>query len=230
MSKILVVDDDRDIRELVQLTLELEQFQVVSVESGEMALETINDEFSLVILDVMMKGMDGFETCSRIRESYSIPVLFLSAKSMMTNKVQGYEVGADDYLTKPFALSDLTLKVKSLLRRYDDYGDRSALKPEPALMTLRSLTLDLKAHEVYKEGVRLDLTDREFRILELLIQHRGEVLSIETIFEAVWGDKFLYSSSNTVMVHIRNLRKKIEDNPERPTILLNVWGRGYQIV
>lgn len=230
MKKILVVDDDKEIRDLMKRYLEIDGYEVIVASDGHHALQLLNEQIKLVILDVMMPDLTGFEVSETIRNKYNVPILFVSAKATEQDKFVGFSVGGDDYLNKPFSFSELSLRVKSLLRRYIQY-DRATEQPVDSkkINTIDSITIDLEKGITLKDGVLLDLTEREFRILSLLATNRGKIFSIQSIYENVWQDEYLYSSANTVMVHIRNLRKKIETCPENPKIIKNIWGRGYKI-
>lgn len=230
MKKILVVDDDKEIRDLIKRYLEIDGYEVIVASDGHHALQLLNEQIKLVILDVMMPDLTGFEVSETIRNKYNVPILFVSAKATEQDKFVGFSVGGDDYLSKPFSFSELSLRVKSLLRRYIQY-DRATEQPVDSkkINTIDSITIDLEKGITLKDGLLLDLTEREFRILSLLATNRGKIFSIQSIYENVWQDEYLYSSANTVMVHIRNLRKKIETCPENPKIIKNIWGRGYKI-
>ena len=183
-----------------------------------------NPDTDLVVLDVMMPGMDGLETCEKLREFSNAPVLFLTAKSAERDRVAAYQSGGDDFLSKPFSQAELLAKVSSLLRRYRQYRGKPA-----STLSLEGLELDLAGRAVKVGGRPVTLTDTEYAILEYLVQNRGKVVTAAELYEAVWGEKFLSGSGNTVMVHVLNVRRKIEENPSKPRILRTVWGRGYQI-
>jgi len=224
-SHILIVDDDPDIRRVLQLLLS-GSYTVHEAANGADALAYIKEKpgTDLVILDVMMPGMDGFETCDAIRAVSNAPVLFLTAKSAESDRINAYRSGGDDFLSKPFSQAEFLAKVSSLLRRYKEYRG----KPEAAL-AVENLEVDLSAHSVKSGGKNVNLTDTEYYILEYLLKRRGETVTAQELYEAVWKEKFLPGSNNTVMVHVLNLRRKIEENPSAPKIVRTVWGRGYQI-
>ncbi|MDE8268163.1 response regulator transcription factor [Erysipelothrix rhusiopathiae] len=230
MKKILIVDDDKEIRDLMKRYLEIDGYEVVVASDGHDAMRALDESIKLVILDVMMPEITGFEVSEAIRKQHNVPILFVSAKATEQDKFVGFSVGGDDYLSKPFSFSELSLRVKSLLRRYIQYdrATENALE-QNKVNTIDSITIDLEKGITLKDGLPLDLTEREFRILKLLATNRGKIFSIQSIYENVWQDEYLYSSANTVMVHIRNLRKKIENCPENPKIIKNIWGRGYKI-
>lgn len=227
-EKILVVDDDAQIREIVRVLLESEGYSVTEAESGEAALSLLDSEISLVILDVMMPGLSGYQTCLKLRESSNVPVLFLTAKSCDSDLTMGFSSGGDDYLSKPFSYAELLARVKGLLRRYNSYGN-----PRPGegerLLELGGLSVHPSVNRVRRDGEELSLTDKEYQILRLMLRHRGKIFSAQNIYESVWEEPFYYSSTNTVMVHIRRLREKLESDPQNPTLIRTVWGKGYRI-
>lgn len=225
MSRILIVDDDPDIRNVLSLLLK-DDYYVAEAADGAEAVSYIqaNPDTDLVVLDVMMPGMDGLETCEKLRQFSNAPVLFLTAKSAERDRVAAYQSGGDDFLSKPFSQAELMAKIASLLRRYQQYRGKPA-----SVLSIEGLELDFSAHSVKAGGKPVTLTDTEYAILEYLIKNRGKVVTAAELYEAVWGEKFLSGSGNTVMVHVLNVRRKIEENPSKPKILRTVWGRGYQI-
>ena len=224
-SQILIVDDDPDIRKVLTILLR-EEYSVAAAADGQAAVDYIQEhpDTDLVVLDVMMPGMDGFETCDRIRALSNVPILFLTAKSAEADRISAYRSGGDDFLSKPFSQGEFLAKVSSLLRRYREYRG----KPPAALM-LDDLEVDLSTRSVKSKGKELFLTDTEYSILEYLLKNRGKTVTASEIYEAVWKEKFLPGSGNTVMVHVLNLRRKIEETPSNPKIIRTVWGKGYQI-
>ncbi len=224
-SMILVVDDDPDIRNVLTLLLR-DSYQVSAAADGFEAVRWVeaHPETDLVVLDVMMPGMDGFETCDRIRALSNVPILFLTAKSAEADRLSAYRSGGDDFLSKPFSQGEFLAKVSSLLRRYKQYLG----KPASAL-AIEGLEVDLAGRSVKSGGREVSLTDTEFSILEHLLKNRGKTVTAADLYEAVWGERFLQGSGNTVMVHVLNLRRKIEENPSNPRIIRTVWGKGYQI-
>ena len=229
-DKILVVDDDEEIRDVLRILLTGERFEVAEAGSGEEALRYLAEhagEVDLVILDVMMEGISGYHVCLRLREEWNVPVLFLTAKSKESDLTMGYSSGGDDYLVKPFSYPELLARVKGLLRRYQVYrGKPEAHRDEAEWCGLR---VGLTGNMAWRNDRELDLTDTEWRILRLLLQHRGKIFSMENLSESVWGETYFPSSANTVMVHIRRLREKIEDNPRHPEYIKTVWGKGYRL-
>ena len=225
-TKILIVDDDPDIRNVLNLLLRSD-YETAEAADGFAAVEYIqqNPETDLVILDVMMPGMDGIETCGKIRESSNVPILFLTAKSAEQDRIAAYRSGGDDFLSKPFSQPELLAKVNSLLRRYREYRG----KPASSVWTNGSLEVDLNTRMVRSAGENVPLTDTEYSILEYLVKNRGRTVTTQELYESVWNEKFLPGSGNTIMVHVLNLRRKIEEVPSSPRIIRTVWGRGYQV-
>ena len=223
-SKILIVDDDPDIRKVLRLLLQA-LYQVSEAADGAEAVRMIQEEkdTDLIILDVMMPGMDGYDTCDALRAYTNAPVLFLTAKSAEADRISAYRSGGDDFLSKPFSQDELLAKVSSLLRRYKEYRG----KPDAAL-AIENLEVDFAARTVVSNGQPVSLTDTEFSILEHLLHNRGTTVTAPELYEGVWKEKFLPGSGNTVMVHVLNLRRKIEENPSSPKIIRTVWGKGYQ--
>ena len=223
-AAILIVDDNPEIREIIQILLTGEGFQVHEAANGTQALSQLKENiFDLIILDIMMDGMNGFEVCHRIRESSYVPILFLSAMSGDSEKVAALMAGGDDYLCKPFSAAELTARVRSLLRRYRVYQGADRAEPERERLVLG---MDNKV-TVNGRAIRLSYT--EYEILHLFLKHRGQVLSIQDIYEAIWTEPYSYAANNIVMVHIFKLRHKIEADCKHPTILKIAWGKGYYI-
>lgn len=225
-SHILVVDDEPAIRDVLRLLLEKNGYSVSEAGDGTSAVNfvALHPDLDLVILDVMMPGISGTEACDAMRAYSNAPILFLTAKTGEDDRLEAYRSGGDDFLSKPFSQAVLLAKVESLLRRYKQYRG----KPDAGL-TVSSLAVDLTRRSVTREGARLELTDKEYSILGYLLRHRGGVVSAQELYEQVWREKYLPSSTNTVMVHILNLRKKVEDDASSPKIIRTVWGKGYQI-
>ena len=224
-SHILIVDDDADIRQVLQLLLR-DSYNVSEAADGPAAIRAVeeNADIDLIILDVMMPGMSGLEVCDRLRALTNAPVLFLTAKSAESDRLKAYRSGGDDFLSKPFSHGELLAKVGSLLRRYKEYRG----KPEAAL-AIENLEIDFSARSVKNAGSPVQLTDTEYAILEYLLHNRGSTVTTSVLYEAVWKERFLPGSGNTVMVHVLNLRRKIEEDPSTPKIIRTVWGKGYQI-
>lgn len=235
ISRILIVDDNREIREVINILLSGEGYEVAEAGDGAKALEKIRQEkYDLIILDVMMPGLNGYQTCMEIRKSTNAPVLFLSARSQVEDKTMGFSSGGDDYLPKPFSYNELVGRVKALMRRYQIYKGKEEAPGEETGQTtekvieLSGLRIEKNQERVFREGKELELTDIEFSILCLLAEHRGQIFSVQRIYESIWQESYYYGASNTVMVHIRNLRNKIEKDAHNPEIIKNVWGKGYR--
>ena len=224
-SHILIVDDDPDIRKVLFFLLK-DNYFVEEAADGAAAVEYIaaHPETDLVVLDVMMPGMSGYEACGKIRALSNAPILFLTAKSAEADMISAYGSGGDDFLSKPFSQGEFLAKVNSLLRRYKEYRG----KPAEAL-TIDGLEVDLETHSVKSSGKDVTLTDTEYAILEYLLKNRGSTVTAAELYESVWKERFLPGSGNTVMVHVLNLRRKIEETPGAPKIIRTVWGKGYQI-
>lgn len=227
-AKLLLVDDDPEIREVARVLLESEGFQVMEAASGEEALQVFTPDVDLLILDVMMQGLSGYQVCARIREHWNAPILFLTAKTRDTDLMTGFSAGGDDYLTKPFSYIELLARVKGLLRRYQIYKGKSDTELGQ-YVEWRGLRLNRRHNQVWKNEKELNLTTTEYQILRLLMSCRGKIFSAQSLYESVWEEAYLSSSSNTVMVHIRKLREKIEANPQEPELLKTIWGKGYRI-
>lgn len=225
-ESILVVDDDPEIVGAIAITLEREGYRVLRAYNGMEALDlALDPAVRLILIDVMMPKLDGLSALLRIREKRNLPVIVLSAKSEDSDKILGLSMGADDYITKPFNPLEVIARVKSQLRRYTSLGgaDKS-----PGLLTVGPISLDDSAKQVTVDGEPVALTPIEYNILRLLMTHPGQVFSSAQIYEQVWNDP-AYGSENTVAVHIRHLREKIEINPADPRYLKVVWGLGYKI-
>ena len=228
MQTILVCDDDKQIVEAINIYLTGEGFEVIKAYDGYEALEYLEDhEVNLMIVDVMMPGLDGIRTTLKVRETSSIPIIILSAKSEDADKILGLNIGADDYLTKPFNPLELVARVKSQLRRYTQLGSASPVASEH-IYTTGGLTVNDDKKEVLVDGEPVRMTPIEYNILFLLMKNQGHVFSTTQIYESIWNEDAL-AADNTVAVHIRHIREKIEINPREPRYLKVVWGLGYKI-
>jgi two-component system response regulator VanR len=226
-NTVLVVDDEKDIREVIQIYLENEGIDVITASDGLDAMDRLkNNDVDLIILDIMMPKLDGIRTCLQIRKEKNLPIIMLSAKVEDSDKILGLNVGADDYVTKPFNPLELTARVKSQLRRYLNFNDE--VKHNDDEIVIGNLVINRASREVFVDGNFIRLTPLEFSILELLAMNRGRVLSTEQIYDKVWDEPF-NNADNTVAVHIRNIREKIEINPKEPKYIKVVWGVGYKI-
>lgn len=224
-AKILFADDDPEIREVVRILLESEGYAVDEAENGQQAIALADGSHDLIILDILMPGISGYAACEQIREKSNVPILFLTAKSQEQDKVRGLAAGGDDYLVKPFSALELLARVKAILRRYKEYGTEKL----NSRLSIGELVIDTGAATVTKNGVEIDLTDLEYAILSLLAKNKGKVFTAKEIYESAWDDIYFYQSNNTVMVHIRNLRKKLEEDPQNPKYVKTVWGKGYML-
>lgn len=228
--KILVVDDEKVLVKGIKFNLESEGYQVEAGYDGEEAVELARSgSFDLIILDLMMPKIDGLQACMRIREFSNVPIIMLTARSEDTDKIIGFECGADDYITKPFNPIEVIARVKSQLRRYTSLGGKQGGgEPNPALLTNGGIALDDGAKSVTVDGEGVSLTPIEYNILLLLMKNPGRVFSTSQIYELVWNDPSL-GSENTVAVHIRHLREKLEIDPANPRYIKVVWGLGYKM-
>lgn len=226
-TKILIVDDEREIVDLVALYLENEGYTCHRFYSAAQALKSIETEpFDLAVLDVMMPDVSGLELCRRIRERYTYPVIMLTAKGEVTDKINGLSLGADDYITKPFLPLELVARVKAQLRRYTRYSGTG--RDNDGVFTVSGLVIDTRTHRCTLNERPLTLTPTEFDILSILCRERGKVVSAEALFHEIWQDEY-YTKNNTVTVHIRHLREKMGDSFEHPAYIKTVWGVGYTI-
>ncbi len=225
--KILVADDDKEILNAIEIYLANEQMTVYKAHDGEEALKVLEEhpDIHLIIMDLMMPKMDGIQAILKIRQDKEIPIIVLSAKSEDKDIILGLNIGADDYITKPFNFLELIARVKSHLRRYTKFSSFQKTKDE---LLIRGLYLNKKTKEVKLDDKPVKLTPIEFKILQLLMENPDVIFSIEEIYEKVWNEPFI-NSENTVAVHIRRIREKIEVNPKEPIYLKVVWGIGYKI-
>ena len=228
MYNVLVCDDDREIVEAIEIYLSQEGYKVLKAYDGEEALKVLDREkVDLLIIDVMMPKLDGIRATLKIREKKNMPIIILSAKSEDADKILGLNVGADDYMTKPFNPLELTARVKSQLRRYTQLGS-TIDKSNQAVYAVGGLSIDDEQKEVTVDGEPVRLTPIEYNILLLLVKNQGKVYSINQIYESIWNEDAI-GADNTVAVHIRHIREKIEINPKEPRYLKVVWGVGYKI-
>ena len=225
MATVLIVDDEEDIRELVGIYLKNEGYNICKAVNGQEALQCLSDmQIDLAILDVMMADMDGIALCMEIRKKSNIPIIMLSAKDQDMDKVIGLSAGADDYLAKPFNPVELVARVKAQLRRFNDFNER---KPS-SILEYMELSMNLETHRVFLNLKEVQLTPKEFAILELMWKNKGNVFSTEHIYDSLWSEEEAYDINNVVMVHIRNLRSKIEPDIKNPQYIKTVWGVGYK--
>ena len=242
---ILVVDDEEAIADLVEVYLKSENYNVLKCYNGKDALKCVEKEdIDLAILDVMLPDIDGFDICQKIRENHHFPVIMLTARDENIDKITGLTIGADDYITKPFQMLELVARVKAQLRRVTKYNQQD-VKMNENVIIIGGLVVDKENHEctINDEPLSLtptensvgvkdngsSLTPTEFSILWVLCKNRGKVVDSEKLFEEVWGEKYFVNSTNTIMVHIRHLRDKMNDSAENPKYIKTVWGVGYKI-
>ena len=223
--KILVVDDEKVLVKGIKFNLEHEGYQVQDAYDGEEAVELAREGgFDLIILDVMMPKIDGLQACMRIREFSNVPIIMLTARSEDTDKIIGFECGADDYITKPFNILELKARVRALLRR----AGMAAQKQGGGRLSMGHITLDVDARAAWKDGKSVDLTAKEFDLMELLLRNPGRVYSRENLLNVVWGYEYA-GDYRTVDVHVRRLREKLELDPANPEYILTKWGVGYYL-
>jgi len=228
-ANILVVDDEQSIADLIEVYLKNENYDVFKFYNGRDALQCVeNQNIDLAILDIMLPDVTGFSICQQIREKYNFPVIMLTAKDEEVDKITGLTLGADDYITKPFRPLEMVARVKAQLRRFKKYNSSEPVQDEN-IIEISGLVLDKDDHKCTLNGKQLRLTPTEFSILWVLCSNRGRVVSSEELFHEVWGDKYFTNSNNTVMVHIRHLREKMQDSAENPKYIKTVWGVGYKI-
>ena len=228
-KRILVVDDEKEIADLIEIHLMSQDYNVTKAKNGIEALELLKEnKYNLVLLDVMMPKLDGIETIKKIRENYNVPVIIISAKTTEKDKVEGFNLGADDYISKPIKPMDLLARVKAQIRRYTVYNPNRIDLDEPDEITIRNLYINRNNHIVKIDDDDIKLTKIEFDILYLLAKTPGKVFSTDEIFENVWKEKN-FDATNNVMVHIRRLRNKLKEETREEKVITTVWGVGYKI-
>lgn len=226
-AKILIIEDDEGIREGVRILLESEGYEVAEAGEGEGGLRMLDENTDLVVLDIMLPDISGLIVCGEIRKVSYVPILFLTAKAMESDKLIGLMAGGDDYLTKPFSYSELLGRVKALIRRYHTYNENRPVEEEP-YRTINGIRINISANEVYRGDVELSLTELEYQILRLLMLHPRKIFSAQNLYESIWNEPYYYNCNGTVLVHIRNLRIKLEKDPKNPKYIKTVWGKGYR--
>lgn len=224
---ILIVEDEKGIRDTLAIFLKNQGYNVIQAINGKDALDKVTKEVHLAIVDIMMPVMDGVEFTLRVREQFDFPIIFLSAKSEDIDKINGLNVGADDYVTKPFEVSVLMARVNSHIRRYEQIIRLKEHSTNSKKLVVRGLELNQDTKEVFVDGKQIQLTAKEYYILELLMSYPGKIFSSEEIYETVWKEDAI--STQTIMVHIRKLREKIEVDPKNPDYIKVVYGIGYKI-
>lgn len=229
-ANILIIEDNQDIREGIRILLGNENYKITEAANGWEGLKLLSNDTDLVILDVMMPGISGLKTCEEIRKISFVPILFLSAKVQESDKLIGLMAGGDDYLAKPFSYAELLGRVKALLRRYQLYRnkEKEVVESKEYFIETGRFRINENYNELYVDGTAVNLSDIEYHILLLLMQYPKRIFSAQNLYESIWSDPYFYSCNATVMVHIRNLRKKIEDDPQNPVSVTTVWGKGYR--
>lgn len=227
-KNILVVDDEKEIADLVELYLKNDGFECYKFVDGQSALDSLQvRSYDLAILDVMLPDMSGFDICGKIRESHKFPIIMLTAKVTDMDKITGLTLGADDYMTKPFNPLELVARVRAQMRRVTQYNETAVISND--VIDFSGLMINKQTHECYLNDQLVCLTPTEFSILWLLCENRGQVISSERLFKEIWGDKYYKNENNTVMVHIRRLREKLQEPPGNPKFIKTIWGVGYKV-
>ncbi len=221
MEKILIIEDDEDIRDILKLYLEGQSYEILEAENGAKAMKQLVKQPDLVILDLMLPDIDGLSICKSIRKKYYYPIIMITAKNADQDKILGLSYGADDYITKPFNPLEVVARVKAQLRRYKQYDENIT---DTESIYYKALTLNQKSKQVSINEKEIKLTPTEFKILEALLKRKGEVLSGEELFNLIWEDEYYSKSTNTITVHVRNLREKMDDSFEKPEYIKTVWG------
>lgn len=229
-DKILVVDDEHEIADLIEVYLKNENYEVFKFYSSKDALACAEKvKLDLAILDIMMPKMDGLTLCQKIRDNHTFPIIMLTAKDSETDKITGLTFGADDYITKPFRPLELVARVKAQLRRYKRYNTAHTEEEESDVISHSDIMLNIKTHECYLNEEPVTLTPTEFTILQILLENKGNVISAEDLFHRIWKDEYYSKSNNTITVHIRHLREKLNDSVDHPKYIKTIWGVGYKI-
>lgn len=227
--RILIADDDKEIRNLLKIYLERELYMVDTAINGDEALQLFNqNNYNLVILELMMPKVYGIEVCRKLRDKTNVPILMLTAKDHEVDKILGLSIGADDYITKPFSIHEVVARVKALMRRFLVLGSNINVQ-EKTTLTFKGLTIDLNTYTVHTNKEEINLTGKELELLKFFTSNPGQVFTKTQLFRNVWDDNYI-EDDNTVMVHIRKLRKKIEIDPSNPKFIQTVWGIGYKFV
>ena len=229
-DKIMVVDDEHEIADLIEVYLKNENYEVFKFYSSKDALACVEDiKLDLAILDIMMPEMDGITLCQKIRDNHTFPIIMLTAKDSEVDKITGLTFGADDYITKPFQPLELVARVKAQLRRYKRYNTVQTEEKESDVISHSDILLNIKTHECYLNEEPITLTPTEFTILQILLENEGNVISAEDLFHRIWKDEYYSKSNNTITVHIRHLREKLNDSVDQPKYIKTIWGVGYKI-
>ncbi|HFJ9429849.1 MULTISPECIES: response regulator transcription factor [Bacillus] len=227
--RILIADDDKEIRNLLKIYLERELYMVDTAINGKEALHLFNqNNYNLVILDLMMPKIDGIEVCKKLRDKTNVPILMLTAKDHEVDKILGLSIGADDYITKPFSIHEVIARVKALMRRFLVLGSNNTAQ-EKTTLSFKGLTINLNTYTVHTNKEEISLTGKELELLKFFTSNPGQVFTKTQLFRNVWDNNYI-EDDNTVMVHIRKLRKKIEIDPSNPKFIQTIWGIGYKFV
>jgi len=225
--RVLIADDEKEIRNLLKKYLERELYKVDVAVNGEEALNLFaQNKYNLIILDIMMPRIDGVEVCRKLRDQTNVPILMLTAKDTEVDKILGLTIGADDYITKPFSMNEFIARIKAHMRRYLILGSEQNHE-DKSIIKFKGLTINLKTYTVTKDEKEISLTAKELKLLKFFVSHPEQVFTKTQLFRHVWEDHYI-EDDNTVMVHIRKLRKKIEDDPSNPKYIQTVWGIGYK--
>lgn len=227
-QKILIADDDAEILEILSILLSGDGYDITTASNGYEVVSLADESFSLIVLDVNMPKLSGFLACSEIRKKTMAPILFLTARTQESDKAIGFSAGGDDYLSKPFSNAEFLMRVKALIRRYSQYGSIPTQQSNPILL-VSDMVINTDEKTVSVDGILIPLTSTEYDILELLALNRKKIFSMENIYSSIWNDSYIGASDNAIMVHIKNLRKKLEKNPKEPKYIKTAWGRGYYI-
>ena len=233
-DRILIVDDEKEIADLIELYLKNEGYEVFKFYSSKEALACIESEaLYMAVMDIMMPDITGFDLCRRIREKYNYPIIMLTAKDAEIDKITGLTLGADDYITKPFRPLEMMARVKAQLRRYKRYNMTASEQPaeqeEETVIIHSGLVMNIKTHECFLNERPLVLTPTEFEILRILLENKGNVVSAEELFHEIWKDEYYSKNNNTITVHIRHLREKMNESADAPRYIKTIWGVGYKI-
>lgn len=229
-DKILIVDDETEIADLIDVYLRNENYEVLKFYSPKDALAHMGEiQPDLAILDIMMPEINGFTLCQKIRERYNFPIIMLTAKEEETDKLTGLTLGADDYITKPFRPLELVARVKAQLRRYKRYNPSISDETRTDIISHADILLNIKTHECFLNEEPVTLTPTEFSILQILLENVGNVISAEELFHKIWKDEYYSKRNNTITVHIRHLREKLNDSVDEPKYIKTIWGVGYKI-
>ncbi len=228
-NRILIIEDDEGIRDGVRILFENEGYEVVEAGNGRDGLRLLDEQMDLLILDIMLPDISGIEVCEEVRRFSFIPILFLTAKTMDSDKITGFMAGGDDYLTKPFSYTELIGRASALIRRYHTYNNSAnEIKADDhPYISIGGIHITTTRNEVYRNDVAVSLTELEYQILLLMMRQPGKLFTAGEIYERVWKVPYIHTCNATVLVHIRNLRVKLEKDPGNPEIIKTVWGKGY---